>query len=199
MGAAEQDLAIACRCGTFRGKVRRASPDAGTHIICYCDDCQAYARFLGREDILDEWGGTQIMQLPPGRLELDEGSEHVASAQLKPGGMIRFYASCCKTPIGNTVSAGVPFVGLFFEMFEDADQAARAIGPVLFRYQCRFARGDGPQGGLPTLPLRWWLRHGPKMLRAKLSRREARGPLYTEDGRPIAEPALIETTKSTEA
>ena len=54
------DLPICCRCGHVRGIAREVSPSAGFRFVCYCKDCQAFARFLDRPDVLDAAGGTDI-------------------------------------------------------------------------------------------------------------------------------------------
>ena len=61
------DLALRCRCGHVRGIARDVSPANGFRFVCYCKDCQAFARFLERADVLDPAGGTDIFQMPPGR------------------------------------------------------------------------------------------------------------------------------------
>jgi hypothetical protein len=94
--------------------------------------------------------------------------------------------------------ARTPFMGLVGSMFEEPDAATEAIGPVLFRTQMRYAAdGDDRPRGHDKLPLRWWVRHLPKMLRSKITGRDARGPLFDDDGRPIAVVAQLdeETTR----
>jgi len=59
------DVALRCHCGRMRGIARAVSPSAGFRFVCYCKDCQAFARFLERPDILDAAGGTDIFQMPP--------------------------------------------------------------------------------------------------------------------------------------
>ena len=34
-------------------------------MVCYCDDCQAFLHYLGRADLLDALGGTDIVQMAP--------------------------------------------------------------------------------------------------------------------------------------
>ena len=48
--------ALSCACGGLTGSVAHAR--RATHSVCYCRDCQAFARFLGREaELLDARGG----------------------------------------------------------------------------------------------------------------------------------------------
>jgi len=107
-------IPIRCSCGALTGQVERTPGDDGRRLVCYCDDCQAFARFLGRADeILDEHGGSDIFQTAPARVTLTGGEQHLACMRLGPKGLLRFYASCCRTPIGNMLpNPQFPFVGL---------------------------------------------------------------------------------------
>ena len=61
-----------------------------------------FAHFLERaEDVLDGYGGTEVLQLSQGRLRLERGSDRLACLRLTPRGLLRWYAGCCDTPIGN--------------------------------------------------------------------------------------------------
>ena len=54
---------LRCQCGAIRGHV--ALPAKTVRAICYCRDCQAFARYLARAgDVLDEHGGTDIVATP---------------------------------------------------------------------------------------------------------------------------------------
>ncbi|HET7540677.1 MAG TPA: DUF6151 family protein [Polyangiaceae bacterium] len=58
-----RDIPLRCDCGTLTGVALGAGPSTGCRVVCYCDDCQAFARFLARPDTTDEWGGTDIFQI----------------------------------------------------------------------------------------------------------------------------------------
>ena len=82
-----------------KGTVRELA--SANQVVCYCKDCQMYALFLGREsDILDEHGGTHVLQLLPKNVAFTQGTEALACVRLSENGLLRWYASCCKTPIG---------------------------------------------------------------------------------------------------
>ncbi len=55
----------------------------------------------------------------PSSLTFERGSERIIGMRLSPKGLYRWYASCCKTPLGNTVSAAVPFIGLARQAIPD--------------------------------------------------------------------------------
>jgi len=59
------DIPLRCACGELRGTALAASPTTGSRMICYCNDCQAFARFLGRPGVTDEHGGTDICSTGP--------------------------------------------------------------------------------------------------------------------------------------
>jgi len=110
-----------CRCGQVRGRVTNASPRTVNRIVCYCDDCQAFAHHLGRADLLDAHGGSDIVQVAPASLTFDHGADRIVGLRLSPKGLYRFYASCCKTPLGNTVGPAIPFVGIVAQAFDAPD------------------------------------------------------------------------------
>src|SRR5690554_6746798 len=92
---------IRCSCGAVKGTLRR--PGAAGHAICYCNDCQAFARFLGKSvEVLDAQGGTEIIQIQPGQLNFSRGTEQLACMRLTDKGLLRWYTRCCNTPLGNT-------------------------------------------------------------------------------------------------
>jgi hypothetical protein len=95
---------LQCRCGTLKGHVSRSH--VANRCVCYCRDCQAFAHFLGRADeILDASGGTDVIQTRAANVVFTEGKEALACMRLTPNGLLRWYSTCCNTPIGNTVRA----------------------------------------------------------------------------------------------
>ena len=84
----------------MRGEALDASPKTGTRVVCYCDDCQAFAKFLERPDVLDAKGGTDIFQMASWRLRITQGAEELRCMHLVEKGMTRFYTACCRTPVG---------------------------------------------------------------------------------------------------
>jgi len=112
---------LACRCGLVQGQVD------GSHTygraVCYCTDCQAFARFLGRpQEILNRQGGSDIVATHPQHVQFTQGFDHVACMSLSPRGLLRWYAACCQTAIGNTPrDPGMAYVGLLTDCLSATD------------------------------------------------------------------------------
>jgi hypothetical protein len=144
---------LRCGCGAVRGVVADASPATTTRVVCYCDDCQAYAHYLGRSDLLDEHGGSDIVQVAPAALSFSQGDERIVCVRLTPKGLYRHYASCCNTPIGNSLRPGVPFVGILARDFESEPGGADALfGEPLGGIFGKFATGTPPEGSTKLNP-----------------------------------------------
>ena len=154
------DIEIRCACGNVRGIVRAVKRGEGNRGVCYCDDCQSFAHFLGRADtILDERGGTPIFQIAVGRIEFTQGAEHLACMRLTEKGLPRWYADCCKTPIGNTFSAGMPAVGIIERCMVPPASGASiddALGPSIFRVFPKFARRAKSDPSAPPIGTSGW-------------------------------------------
>lgn len=145
------DVELQCRCGKIHGWLRDASPNTSNRAVCYCDDCQAFLHHLGRAELLDEHGGSDIVQVPPSMVSFDRGSEHVTALRLSPKGLYRWYASCCNTPLGNTVTPRVPFVGIVTELLQQAPSARpcdEVFGAPRGRIYGKFAVGEPPPGSV---------------------------------------------------
>lgn len=141
-----RDVEVGCRCGEVRGSVKNASPQTVNRVVCYCDDCQAFAHHLGRADLLDAHGGTDIVQVAPAALSFDRGAERILGVRLGPKGLHRFYADCCKTPLGNTVGTGIPFVGIVAQAFDGEGDRDSLLGEPIGAIQGKYAVGAAPEG-----------------------------------------------------
>jgi hypothetical protein len=156
----------------MRGVAREVSPSAGFRIVCYCKDCQAFARFLGRPDVLDAAGGTDIFQMATGRVTLTAGTEALRCLRLSHKGVFRWYADCCRTPIANTAGPGFPVVGLvhaFMDQAADGRPRQEVLGPPIGRLHGPSATTPLPPTAPPPMSfaisvrraakaLAWWAR-----------------------------------------
>jgi hypothetical protein len=161
------DLPLRCRCGRVRGVASEISPSAGFHLVCYCKDCQAFARFLERLDVLDVAGGTNIFQMPPRRIQLTAGTDAIRCLRFSER-VLRWYSECCRTPIANTAAdPRFPIVGLIHS-FIDGEAGGRSsdevLGPPLCRIYERSATGPLPLNAPPPASLQDFARRASKVI-----------------------------------
>jgi hypothetical protein len=128
-----ETIPLRCRCGAMRGALE-LDRARSCRMVCACVDCQAFARFCDRADLLDADGGTDLFQADPSRVTITEGAEYLCCMRLSAKGLARFYAGCCRTPIGNAVATGTPpFIGLIDNFVDTAAVGLtrdQALGPV---------------------------------------------------------------------
>lgn len=135
------EVALSCKCGALKGVLHGASPSTGTRVVCYCKDCQAFARHLGAHAVLDAQGGTDIYQTLPRNLEIISGAEHLACLRLSPKGLLRWYAKCCNTPLCNTLANHKFYmVGV---LTSTAEAGKDALGPIRAQVNVDGAVGGG--------------------------------------------------------
>jgi hypothetical protein len=188
-----------CRCGEVRGFVADASPHTVNRVVCYCDDCQAFAHHLGRADLLDPHGGSDIVQLAPGSLTFVQGQDRIVGLRLTPKGLFRWHTTCCNTPVGNTVSPTIPFVGIVVQAFDSGTQRpddvfGRPIGAILGKY----AIGDVP-GASRGMGLSLMLRAIRMVLGWRLRGRAWPNPFFARETRAPIYPVEVLSPSEREA
>jgi hypothetical protein len=164
------DVPLRCRCNHVRGVATEVSAFTGFRFVCYCTDCQRFARFLGRPDVLDAAGGTDIFQMPPGRVKLTTGADALRCLRLSAR-VLRWYTDCCRTPIANTAAGpGFPIAGVVHSFMDHGARSSDvALGPPRCRIYERSAVGELPSNGPPppsfgvfarrtSKLLGWWIR-----------------------------------------
>lgn len=190
---------IRCNCGKLKGTLNRN--DNVNRCVCYCADCQAFARFLKREhEILDEWGGTSIIQTIPANVTFTEGIENLTCMRLTANGLLRWYAACCNTPIGNSPPNLNPsFIGLIHNCLgSDPNLLDRAFGSVGMQVSTKYAilRGRGAANG-EERPKSTGLLSGTlyiigMMIKARLDGSYKHTPFFVlESGVPIVTPKIL--------
>jgi hypothetical protein len=182
---------LRCNCGKLTGTVD-CTKDIN-RCICYCNDCQAFARFLKREDdILDEIGGTSIIQTIPKHVTFLEGTENLACIRLTENGLLRWYAACCNTPIGNThPNFKLPFIGLIHNCLStDRASLDETFGPIRTYVSTKEAIGEHkPQS---TGFLAGALRVMGMVLRSRLDGSYKQTPFFNPaTGVPIVTPKVL--------
>ena len=134
---------LQCRCGTLKGRVHHI--ERANRAVCYCRDCQSYARLLGVADVvLDACGGTDVVATVSKHVALIEGIQSLACLSLSENGLLRWYASCCNTPIGNTPrNYKLSYVGLVHTCLTAAAPSLdESFGAVSVRVNTGSANGS---------------------------------------------------------
>jgi hypothetical protein len=182
---------IRCRCGQLEGAV--AHPARGIRGVCYCRDCQAYAHFLERPDgMVDALGGTDVVIARPHDVRLTAGLEHLACMSLSPRGTLRWYASCCRTPIANTPrEVTIPHLGLVHSALEGGARTLdEAFGPIRMRVNRKSAHGAPPPASVLST-LFGGLRYAYGMLSSRLGGKYRNNPFFDASGQPRMQPRVL--------
>ena len=177
-----------CRCGTLKGEVAR--PERGVRAVCYCRDCQAFARELGDPGaVLDELGGTDVVATQSRYVRFTSDTRTLACLSLYPRGLLRWYASCCRTPIGNTPRDWrLPYIGLVHACLGTVEPLKRSWPRVQLRVNTKGASGAPPR--MPWTQFLPMLAFMPRMAAARLSGAYRQTPFFDEQGKPRAEVRL---------
>lgn len=179
---------LQCTCGQVSGQVLAGWPS--NRVRCYCADCRAFARFFGPDaGVLDFQGGTEIVQVARSRLRFDRGLDQLACLRLSPKGLLRWYARCCQTPIGNTLAnPKIPIIGLIHTCL-DAAALDHDFGPVSALVHTHSAVGEPKprQHGFYGAIARCLL----MIARDRVSGRYRRSPLFSDTGLPLVAPHLL--------
>lgn len=159
--------------------------------MCYCKDCQAFARYLGKADIvLDAMLGTDIVATLPKYVSFASGVGSLACLSLTDRGLLRWYASCCGTPIGNTLrDYRVPYVGLVHVCLGTPAAIEASFGPVRLRVNTSSAKGR-PQS-MPLSTAAALLRFAPTVFLTRVDGSYKTTPFFSADGAPIAQRKVL--------
>ncbi len=179
---------IQCKCGSIRGQIEGTG--TSSRVICYCTDCRAFADFLGQgAEVLDTQGGTEIVQVAQPRVRISQGVEQLACMRLSPNGMLRWYAACCNTPLGNTMAdPKIGFIGMIHSSL-DKSRMDSDFGTSIARLNTNTAIGatKPAQNGLPGVILRFiWL-----VLTTRFSGRYKNSLLFNSAGAPLVEASIL--------
>lgn len=190
-------LPIRCDCGGIRAHADLRDHHA-QRAVCYCRDCRMFAHFLERGDtILDAHGGTEVVQMSQARLRFETGRDRLACMRLTRRGLLRWYAGCCNTPIGNIPALrDLPYLGLIHGCIDYAATGHTpdaAVGPIACRMNAHDltvpAREiDAHQG----MPLRALIPVALRVLGWRVRGDPRRSPFFdTASAAPIADPRVL--------
>ena len=179
-----QDLEFSCTCGKTHWVLNGISPDTASRAKCYCKDCQAFARHLGKADFLDTHGGTDLNQAAGDKVEFTKGCENIGVLQLSPKGLLRWHTTCCNTPIANTMaSTTLGFASLLLQPNMDS----HILGAVKSHVNVGTTNGALKQRGLWLLVRKFLGR----MICARLTRSWRQSAFFDDDLSPIATPRVL--------
>lgn len=136
-----------CQCGALQGEI--GQPDRGVRAVCYCGDCQAYARVLGQpQRVLDLLGGTDVVATQSKYVTFTSKTQTLACLSLSPQGLLRWYAKCCSTPIANTPrNWKLPYVGLVHTCLRQPEPLEQSFAKVQLHVNTKAAKGRPPRVG----------------------------------------------------
>ncbi len=182
---------ISCQCGKLKGYVVCNKQE--NRGICYCTDCQAFAKYLRQESaVLNNAAGTEIVQTLAEFVHFTEGKEALACIKLTEKGLLRWYSDCCKTPIANTPdNFNVAFVGLVHNCLENHGQPIeQSFGKVKMAAFTESATGD-PKPKSYGVPLAM-IKIMAKLLKARISGSYKRTPFFdSQTGKPVIAPKVL--------
>jgi hypothetical protein len=186
-------MEIQCECGTFRARLENFPQETPGWLACYCDDCQVFAQYLNRADLLDAAGGTEVVPVYPANIAIVAGRETLKCVRLSANGLHRWYVGCCNMPIANA-NPGFPWVGIIHRAFtaKDPGYLQRTFGGVRSRIMGRFARGTPPDGTADKYGFKGFMTALPFVLKGFMAGKTKPSPFFAEDGRtPIVPPTVL--------
>lgn len=137
-------------------------------------------------------GGTEIIQTTSTNITFTEGVENLACMRLTARGLLRWYAACCNTPIGNTPpNFKFSFIGLIHNCLSpEHGSMDEAFGPIRMHVHTRYAKGEVTQKSRGVAA--GILRVTGMILRARINGSYKQTPFFApESGAPIVTPKLL--------
>lgn len=183
---------LKCDCGQVQGTAHDISASDGTRVVCCCDDCQAFAQHLHHEaKTLDEFGGTDIFQTTQAQVTIEQGQDKLQCLRLTEKGALRWYTTCCNTPVANTANAKIPFVGIIHS-FMDVDNRDELLGPVRAHVQVQHAIGTpNYPNASQKFPLGVVGRMIRKQIIGKIKGKQSPTVFFGDDARPRVKPLIV--------
>ena len=184
---------IVCDCGAFRASLLSFPRNTPGRLVCYCRDCQTDLGRIGRSDILDKFGGTEVIPAYPGEVKIISGIDRLKCRRLTSAGLDRWVASCCNSPIVNT-KAGFPWAGFFRTAFSvESSDGLKALGEIRSRVHGRHAIAGAPSRMSRSIGFRDMLVVMPFIVKGKLLNKSRNSLFYGSDNvTPTCEPAILE-------
>ncbi|SDZ52930.1 Uncharacterized conserved protein [Jannaschia faecimaris] len=178
--AAGETLGFACKCGKLRGEIRDVSPAACTKIVCHCKDCRSAYTHLGLAD--PEKVG--ILQTTQDRITITEGGENLRVFRHTPKGALRWFATCCNTPLFYTpLKARLVHVGVNADRLSNPEAGGKVLAEAFI---------PKPGGGQAHKGVgRMAARMVGRMVAKNISGEWRDSPLFASDGSPTRDPQIL--------
>lgn len=185
---------LSCTCGKIKGYTENITAKSGNRINCCCIDCQNFATYLQKEEqILDEYGGTDIFQIPLSHLKISQGIEHIACMRFTEKGLYRWYANCCNTPIGNTLGSKAPFIGVIHNFMQNTSMRDADLGQSLGTIHWHSAKLPVPDEQKASF-LQISTRILAKLISWKIRGLNKPSVFFDNNGRSIVKPSIMNTS-----
>lgn len=185
-------MIIKCDCHKFTAKVEPFPKCSAGIVFCYCDDCQKYLKKIGRPELLDDYGGSEIIPVYPNNFVITNGIENLVCHSLSPNGLRRWTTSCCQTPIANTLPR-FPWLGLSGKAVKNAGGSDyESLGDVRSRIMGKYKTSDAPFKISEKLSLKDGFVVLPFVVKGFLFKLYSRNPFFEKDGKtPISEVHIL--------
>jgi len=135
--------------------------------------------------VLDPLGGTDIVAVDARNVRLASGTQGLACLSLSPQGLLRWYASCCSTPLANTTRDWkLPYMGMVHTCLREPQPLEQSFPEVQMRVNTKSAKGKPP----PAAGVAGVARFGRLMLgltASRLSGAYRTTPLFDAHGQPV--------------
>src|SRR5262249_21772838 len=128
---------------------------------------------------------------------ITRGVDRLRAMRLSPKGLTRWFADCCRTPVGNTLATPrVPFLGLICNLMDhtrDGRTRDSVFGPPLARIHARYAIDAAglPKGAHRKVPLWFVLRAARFLGLAAIRDRNDPSVFFDGAGRMIVQPTVL--------
>ena len=179
----KSSIPFSCRCGEVTGALHRVDPAEGTHVVCHCNSCRSAMEKAGLGEEAQD--GVALFQTTPDHIEIATGIARLAPRRFSPKGLLRWHATCCNTPMFNTLPGpAIPFAGVLVRNLE----GTAALGPVIAHGFVD--KGNGKQGHENGATVIW--RVIKRAALARLTGKARSNPFVERDGQPTAQPQLFD-------
>ncbi|WP_169542881.1 DUF6151 family protein [Sneathiella aquimaris] len=185
-------MKIQCQCGKVQAQLTGFPRHTPGRLVCYCNDCQNFLEKINRTDLLDEYGGTEVIPVYPSEIEILKGKEFLRCNRLTPEGLNRWTADCCNSPIANTKS-NFPWAGLMHSVFTVEDpNFLQNFGPIRARIMGQYAKNNPAFKISDKISLLDMLKVFPFILKGKILKKHKHSPFFEDDGTtPVSPPKLL--------